>query len=92
MNAEVKRSSVRLDERSREKSRLQEAFMKNFETLVGGQTYAEFGNKLGVAPAVVWNYLHGNRMPDVTALDNIATCCGVSVDWLIGRDQEGAGY
>lgn len=87
MNAEIKRSSVRLDERSREKSRLQEAFMKNFETLVGEQTYAEFGNKLGMAPAVVWNYLHGNRMPDVTALDKIATCCGVSVDWLLGRER-----
>lgn len=88
MKTDTVRISCRLEERGKEKERLQRAFMENFGALVGTKTCAEFGEQLGVAPAVVWNYLHGNRMPDVTALDNIATCCGVTIDWLLGRQEE----
>ena len=83
----VYRNSERTEERAKEKERLQQAFIERLNDLIGDSTYMAFAERIGVTPAAVWHYSHGSRFPDVIALANIADCCGVTMDWLVGREN-----
>ena len=67
-------------------SRLQRIFMERIGQLKGSQSNHEFADRIGVNRCVVYNYVSGCRFPTVAALVNIADQCGVTVDWLLGRE------
>lgn len=45
----------------------------------------EFGKKFDASRSQVFHWRNGNSEPDIEALRKIATVCGVSVDWLVGK-------
>lgn len=69
-------------------AQLQMEFMKRFEMLQGDRGYQEFADQLGLNRSTVYNYAHGVRFPTAAALANIADRSGVTVDWLLGREEE----
>jgi len=51
-------------------------------------TQAELGNKIGVSGATINRYEKGFRQPDPEMLSKIADFFDVSVDYLLGRDDD----
>ena len=70
-----------------EKAAVQEALMRRLKMLQGEMSCAEFAKVVDLNPSVISNYSSGGRMPTAAALNRIAEKCGVSVDWLLGRDE-----
>lgn len=55
-------------------------------------TQSELAAKLGVAPSTVGMYERGQREPDFETLEKIASCFGVNMNTLLGREEaEGRG-
>ena len=61
-------------------ARIREARMK------AGLTQAEVAKLLGVSPHSVWSWESGRLKPNHGHLVELAYRCGVSTDWLLGRD------
>lgn len=74
MTRENKESSIRFP-----------AFHERLMDLQGNMTIQEFADKLGLSRTTVGFYLAGTRIPDAIGIDQIATKCGVSTDWLLGK-------
>lgn len=51
-----------------------------------GMTGKDFADEVGLAPSTVTRYLT-ERVPDTPALWRIGDYWGVSLDWLLGRDD-----
>ena len=51
-----------------------------------GLTQADVARLLGVSPHSVWSWESGRVRPNHEHLVNLARHCGVSTDWLLGRD------
>ena len=66
---------------------LRAVFIKRFQMIRGDMSVYELGDVLGMNYATVNNYATGSRFPGGAALKRIADRCGVSVDWLLGRDE-----
>lgn len=65
-------------------------FGKNLKKLRNNQklTQQELAIKLKVAPSTIGMYESGKRMPDADVLNKIADIFNVSIDYLLGRDNE----
>lgn len=74
-----------LNIRRTEKMEVQEAFLKRINMLIGDMSSADLAKILDLQPSTVYNVISGNRFPTAYFLKRIADRCGVSVDWLIGR-------
>ena len=66
---------------------LREVFIKRFQILKGGMPSNVMAEILGVKQATVHNWATGGRFPGGAALSRIAERCGVTTDWLLGRDE-----
>lgn len=53
-----------------------------------GLTKKELAQTVGVAPSTITRYEEEVRIPKVTILRKIAEVLGVSVDYLVGKDEE----
>ena len=51
-----------------------------------GLTQAQVARALGVSPHAVWAWEDGRMKPNHDHLVELASRCGVSTDWLLGRD------
>ena len=69
-----------------EKIATQAVFLKRFAELQGDMDNKTFAEKLGLQKGVVLNYMKGWRFPTAHAMKRIADRCGVTVDWLLGRE------
>lgn len=58
--------------------------------IIKGYTQKEFASLIGVAQTTIANYESGIRVPDTEKLDKIATSFGVTVDYLLGRENNKA--
>ena len=80
-----------LEEASRGKrnsrEEIEENFMKNMSILRGEMNDSEFAGYLGMKYDTLYQYVSGRRFPTVYALAQIAEKCGVTMDWLIGREK-----
>lgn len=55
-------------------------------------THKEAGKELGVSAVMIHNYKAGKKMPSIEKAVEIATRCGVCVDWLLtGRGPKTPG-
>ncbi|MCC8128501.1 MAG: helix-turn-helix domain-containing protein [Clostridiales bacterium] len=53
----------------------------------------ELARRMGISPSTLNGYEKGNHDPKPQGLANIATICGVTVDYLLGLTEEpGAGF
>jgi len=50
-------------------------------------TQFHLGEKIGVAESTISLYESGKREPDIATLNNIANFFGVSIDYLLGREN-----
>lgn len=66
--------------------------MENLRTLrrQAGLTMKQLGANLGMAESTVSLYENGKRSPDVQTLIRFADYFGVSLDFLLGRNEEKA--
>lgn len=71
-----------------EKAKTQAIFMKRLSEIMGEMSLTEFSDKLGLSVGVVKQYLDGGRFPSGHVFKRIANRCGVTTDWLLGRDCE----
>ena len=62
-----------------------EAFSQRLTTLRNGRKKADFADFLGLKPPTYFRYEAG-RLPRMETLKQIADRCGVTVDWLLGRE------
>lgn len=69
-----------------EKAEGVKAFMQRIAMLQGDMSMSEFGRALGIDASMAYGYVKGRRFPGGYALRRIADRCGVTVDWLLGRD------
>ena len=52
-----------------------------------GYSQAAFARKIGVAQSTVGNWESGSREPNIETLNKLSDFFGVSVDYLLGRDN-----
>jgi len=60
-------------------------FTRRLSALRGKRSKAEFAQFLGLKPPTYFRYEAG-RLPKPETLRSIAALCGVTVDWLLGRE------
>lgn len=63
-------------------------FSARLKQLRGDRKKAEFGRFLGVPNSPTYQRYEDGRIPDAETLQRIADRCGVTVDWLFGRERE----
>ena len=61
--------------------------MNNFKKLRDNKSQALVASELGISQRAYSNYENGTREPDFTTLAKIADHFGVSIDYLLGREQ-----
>ena len=61
-------------------------FSERMLSLRGTQKKAEFARFLGISSPQTYQNYEGGRIPEADMLLNIADKCGVTVDWLLGRE------
>jgi transcriptional regulator with XRE-family HTH domain len=54
--------------------------------LKGDRSLMEFSEQIELIPGTVQQYISGMSVPSVYALKRIAEKCGVTIDWLIGKE------
>ena len=66
------------------------AFQKNLHTLLSskGILGKDLAYLAGTTPATISRYLTGARKPDLEYVYRLAKYFGVSIDWLLGLDEE----
>lgn len=65
-------------------------FSSNFKTLLNssGLSLKDFSLKTGITTATISRYLSGARTPEVSILVRIASYFNVSVDWILGIEND----
>jgi transcriptional regulator with XRE-family HTH domain len=66
-----------------------EIFSNRLKILRNGRRKAAFAEYLNTSPQNYGRYEDG-RIPSTVILSQIANRCGVTVDWLLGRDDSHA--
>ena len=61
--------------------------LRMLRSLQGNKSQKEFAVELGIPQPTLSSYESGKIKPTVDAIINIANKCGVSMDWLCGRDE-----
>lgn len=62
-------------------------FSKRLKTLRGDRNKAKFSKELGI-PAPMYQRYELGQIPKENNLRVIADKCGVTIDWLLGRDEK----
>lgn len=75
---------------STEKITERKVFSERLKTLRDTRRKSEFSRFLGIPPPVYQRYEEG-RIPNAENLSVIAQRCGVTVDWLLGRERTDTG-
>lgn len=73
--------------KNKTREKMQECFMRRIEELKGEMSDARFAACCNLKYESCYQYLTGRRFPTVIALAQIADAFGVTVDWLIGREE-----
>ena len=55
-----------------------------------GMTITELSVRSGVSTGTISNWIRGHTVPDVVRLFAIANVLGLSIDWAVGLDDDGA--
>ena len=61
--------------------------LKMLRFMRGNKSQKEFAVELGIPQPTLSSYESGKIKPTVDAIINIADKCGISMDWLCGRDE-----
>ena len=61
--------------------------LKSLRSMRGNKSQKEFAEELGIPQPTLSSYESGKIKPTVDAIINIADKCGISMDWLCGRDE-----
>ena len=61
--------------------------LKMLRSLQGNKSQKDFAVELGIPQPTLSSYESGKIKPTVDAIINIADKCGISMDWLCGRDE-----
>ena len=61
--------------------------LKMLRSLQGNKSQKDFAIELGIPQPTLSSYESGKIKPTVDAIINIADKCGISIDWLCGRDE-----
>lgn len=69
-----------------EKEETRSVFTQRIRMLKGDMTNWEFGRVLGLNGATIYSLVAGAKSVPSYTLNRIADVCGVSVDWLLGRE------
>jgi len=64
-------------------------FSDRLRELRGSASQTEFAKKIGVSQVTYGRYELGTREPDLETVNHIGLVCGVSMDWLLGRETFG---
>ena len=70
----------------RGRAEAQEIIQRRIKRLKGGLSIRKFAKKVDLHSSTVYNYLSGRRFPTIEGLTKIADHCGVTVEWLLGRE------
>lgn len=63
-------------------------FAERFAQLRGEMSQRQFADFLGVSRSTIGFYENGTRLPDAATLKEISKKCDVSIDWLLGVDEQ----
>ncbi len=63
-----------------------DAFLMRLKELQGGESVSAFARRLAMPQNTLDCYMRGTRKPSVELLTRVCDTCGVSADWLLGRD------
>ena len=69
-----------------EKEETQKVFMERIRELIGEGDARSFANRCGMNEGTISGYVNGKRFPTAHAIKRIAIRCGVTTDWLLGKD------
>ncbi|MCR4744589.1 MAG: helix-turn-helix domain-containing protein [Lachnospiraceae bacterium] len=61
--------------------------LRMLRSMQGNKSQKDFAVELGIPQPTLSSYESGKIKPTVDAIINIADKCGVSMDWLCGRDE-----
>ena len=64
----------------------EKTFKERLTVLVGDRGCASFERRTGISDTTVRQYLQGECLPTLKALEQIAVTNGVTVGWLIGEE------
>ena len=77
-----------LNETEEIQEKRQRIFMQNLQKLRGEMSDAELADFLEMKYGTIYQYLTGRRFPSLQAAAQIAEKFGVSIDWLVGINEE----
>lgn len=69
-----------------EKEETQRVFMERIRELIGEDDVRSFASRCGMNEGTISGYVNGQRFPTAYAIKRIAIRCGVTTDWLLGKD------
>lgn len=61
-------------------------FLMRLKELQGDESVSAFARRLAMPQNTLDCYMRGTRKPSVELLTRVCDTCGVSADWLLGRD------
>ena len=53
-----------------------------------GVMQCELAKAVGISNSMISHYIHGRSLPSAAVLIKMADYLGVSIDWLLGRDDD----
>ena len=63
-----------------------DTFLVRLKELQGDESVSAFARRLAMPQNTLDCYMRGTRKPSVELLTRVCDTCGVSADWLLGRD------
>jgi len=65
-------------------------FQQRFSSLLESNRFTkkDVALAVGVSPAAISRYLNGDRVPDLRGIVKISEYFNVSIDWLLGKDDD----
>ena len=63
-----------------------DSFLMRLKELQGDESVSAFARRLAMPQNTLDCYMRGTRKPSVELLTRVCDTCGVSADWLLGRD------
>lgn len=63
-----------------------DTFLMRLKELQGDESVSAFARRLAMPQNTLDCYMRGTRKPSVELLTRVCDTCGVSADWLLGRD------
>jgi transcriptional regulator with XRE-family HTH domain len=76
-----------MDTRQHQNVPATQIFSQRLAEVRGSRSKRAFSKEIGINSPQTYQHYENGRVPDIDTLSRIATHCGVTVDWLLGRDQ-----